>query len=69
LQRYNVTMDDLEEYIRNKPLIDHIKKLEDQLEKKEREKVDLSEKLSAERMENVRLIREWKFSLQQNEIK
>jgi hypothetical protein len=62
-------MDDLEEYIRNKPLIDHIKKLEDQLEKKEREKVDLSEKLSAERMENVRLIREWKFSLQQNEIK
>jgi transcriptional regulator with XRE-family HTH domain len=36
LQRYNVTIDDLEEYIRNKPLIDHIKKLEDQLKKRTR---------------------------------
>jgi hypothetical protein len=28
LQHYNVTMDELQEFIRNKPLIDHIKKLE-----------------------------------------
>jgi hypothetical protein len=28
LQHYDVTMNDLEEYRRNKPLIDHIKKLE-----------------------------------------
>jgi predicted nucleotidyltransferase len=68
LQRYNVTMDVLEEYRRNKPLSDRIKQLENQLEKKEREKVDLIEKLSAEQMENARLMQEWKLSLQQNEI-
>jgi transcriptional regulator with XRE-family HTH domain len=68
LRHYNVTMDDLEEYRRNKALIDRIKQLENQLEKKEREKVDLIEKLSAEQMENARLMQEWKLSLQQNEI-
>jgi transcriptional regulator with XRE-family HTH domain len=34
LQHYNVNMNDLEEYRRNKPLIDRIKQLEYQLEKK-----------------------------------
>lgn len=33
LQHYNVTMDDLEEYKRNTPLIDYIKQLKNQLEK------------------------------------
>ena len=33
LQHYNVTMDDLEEYKRNIPLIDYIKQLKNQLEK------------------------------------
>jgi hypothetical protein len=28
MQHYNVTMNDLEEYRRNKPLIDYVKKVE-----------------------------------------
>src|ERR671915_699504 len=37
LQHYNVTMDELQEFIRDKPSIDHIKKLEKKLEKAEEE--------------------------------
>jgi transcriptional regulator with XRE-family HTH domain len=51
LQRYNVTIDDLEEYIRNKPLIDHIKKLEKKLEEEAEEKNYLAEELASKESE------------------
>ena len=38
LQHYDVTMDELQEFIRDKPLIDHIKKLEKKLEEEVEEK-------------------------------
>jgi uncharacterized protein (DUF433 family) len=50
LQHYNVTMDELQEFIRNKPLIDHIKKLEKKLEAEE-EKNYLAEELASKESE------------------
>ena len=49
LQRYNVTMHDLEEYRRNKPLIDRIKQLENELEEGKREKAYLIQRVRYER--------------------
>jgi predicted XRE-type DNA-binding protein len=51
LQHYNVTMDELQEFIRDKPSIDHIKKLEKKLEKAEEEKNDLAEELASKEFE------------------
>ncbi len=50
LQHYNVTMDILEEYKRDKPLIDHNKKLEKKLEEVE-EKNYLAEELASKEFE------------------
>jgi transcriptional regulator with XRE-family HTH domain len=51
LQHYNVTMNDLEEYRRNKPLIDYVKKLEKKLEEAEEEKNYLAEELASKESE------------------
>jgi transcriptional regulator with XRE-family HTH domain len=50
LQHYNVTMDELQEFRRDKPLIDHIKKLEKKLEEVE-EKNYLAEELASKESE------------------
>jgi hypothetical protein len=50
LQHYNVTMDELQEFRRDKPLIDHIKKLEKKLEVEE-EKNYLAEALASKESE------------------
>ena len=60
LQHYNVTMDDLEEYKRNTPLIDYIKQLKNQLEKTERDY--LAEKLRDEQIENAKWLQKWRMS-------
>ncbi len=62
LQDYNVTMDDLEEYRRNKPLIDRIKQLENDLEEGKQEKAYLIQRVRDEQMENTKLIQQWKLS-------
>ena len=51
LQNYDVTMYELQEFIRDKPSIDHIKKLEKKLEKAEEEKNDLAEELASKEFE------------------
>jgi transcriptional regulator with XRE-family HTH domain len=51
LQHYNVTMDILEEYKRDKPLIDRIKKLEKKLEEAVEEKNYLAEELASKESE------------------
>jgi hypothetical protein len=61
LQHYNVNINDLIECRRNEPLIDRIKQLENQREKK-RENHYLIKKLNAEQIENARLIQEWRMS-------
>jgi hypothetical protein len=60
LQKYDITMDDLEEFKKNKPLIDRIKQLENELERAKKEKEKLVEDLSPEQIENARLIQEWR---------
>jgi chromosome segregation ATPase len=47
LQHYDVTMDILEEYKRDKPLIDRIKQLEKKLEEEVEEKNYLAEELAS----------------------
>ena len=54
LQHYNVTMDVLEEYIRNKPLVETIKSQQDKLEKAERQIDYLKKELSNEQLKNFR---------------
>ena len=51
LQRYNVTMDELQEFIRDKPSIDHIKKLEKKLEEAEEEINYLTKELASKESE------------------
>jgi hypothetical protein len=51
LQHYNVTMDELQEFIRNKPLIDHIIKLEKKLEESAEENNCLAEELASKESE------------------
>jgi transcriptional regulator with XRE-family HTH domain len=51
LQHYDVTMDELQEFIRDKPLIDHIKKLEKKLEEEVEEKNYLAEELVSKESE------------------
>ena|SRR5829696_3792368 len=51
LQNYDVTMDILEEYKRNKPLIYHIKKLEKKLEEAVEENNYLAEELASKKSE------------------
>jgi transcriptional regulator with XRE-family HTH domain len=62
LRHYNVTMDDLEEYRRNKPLIDRIKQLENELEEGKQERAYLIQRVRDEQMENAKLIQQWKLS-------
>jgi DNA-binding CsgD family transcriptional regulator len=58
LQHYNVTMDVLEEYIRNKPLVETIKSHQNKLEKKERQIQYLKKELRNEQNKNF----EFKYS-------
>ena len=51
LQHYYVTMDELQEFIRGKPLIDHNKKLEKKLEEEVEEKNYLAEELASKESE------------------
>jgi hypothetical protein len=62
LQNYGITMNDLEEYKKNKPLIDYIKQLKNKVEKAEKERDYYAEKLSNEQIENAKLIQEWRMS-------
>jgi hypothetical protein len=62
LQKYNITMDDLEEFKRDKPLIDHINQLEKELERAKKEKEKLVQELSAAQIENVRIYQQWRAS-------
>jgi hypothetical protein len=58
LQHYNTTMDNLEEYKSNKPLIDRIKELENQKENLKRERDDCAQQLKNEQIENAKLIQQ-----------
>ncbi len=51
LQNYDVTIDELQEFSRDKPLIDHIKKLEKKLEEAEEENNYLTEALASKESE------------------
>jgi transcriptional regulator with XRE-family HTH domain len=51
LQHYDVTMDELQEFRRDKPLIDHIRKLEKKLEEAVEEKTYLIEELASKESE------------------
>jgi transcriptional regulator with XRE-family HTH domain len=62
LQHYNATMDDLEEYKSNKPLIDRIKELESQKENLKRERDDCAQQLKNEQIENTKLIQQLRMS-------
>ena len=55
-------MDDLEEFKRDKPLIDHINQLEKELERAKKEKEKLVQELSAAQIENVRIYQQWRAS-------
>ncbi len=61
LQHYNVTMDDLEEYKRNIPLIDYIKQLKNQLEVAKQNIINLVKKLSNEQLENAKWLQKWRM--------
>jgi chromosome segregation ATPase len=50
-QHYNVTIDELQEFSRDKPLIDHTKKLEKKLEEAEEENNYLTEALASKEFE------------------
>jgi transcriptional regulator with XRE-family HTH domain len=54
LEHYNVTMDDLEEYRRNEPLVETIKSQQNKLEKAKRHINNLEKELSNERLKNFR---------------
>jgi transcriptional regulator with XRE-family HTH domain len=62
LQHYMVTMDDLEEYRRNKPLIDRIKQLEIQIENIKGERDYYAQQLKNEQIENAKLIQQWRMT-------
>jgi predicted nuclease with TOPRIM domain len=51
LQHYDVTMDELQEFRRDKPLIDHIRKLEKKLEEAVEENNYLAEELASKESE------------------
>jgi hypothetical protein len=62
LQHYNVTMNNLEKYIKNKSLIDPVKQLENQIEKIKRERDYYAQQLRNEQIENSKLIQQWRMS-------
>jgi L-fucose isomerase-like protein len=62
LQHYNVTMNNLEKYIKNKSLIDPVKQLENQIEKIKRERDYYAQQLRNEQLENSKLIQQWRMS-------
>jgi L-fucose isomerase-like protein len=62
LQHYNVTMNKLEKYIKNKSLIDRVKQLENQIEKIKRERDYYAQQLRNEQLENSKLIQQWRMS-------
>jgi Na+/phosphate symporter len=63
LQHYNVTMNNLEKYIKNKSLIDPVKQLENQIEKIKRERDYYAQQLRNEQLENSKLIQQWNSKL------
>jgi hypothetical protein len=66
LQHYNVTMNDLDEYRRNKPLVKTIKSQQNKLEKAERHIQYLKKELSNEQLKNFRF--EYSLLISENEL-
>ena len=62
LQYYNVTMNDLEEYKRNIPLIDYITQLKNQLKEAKQTIINLAKELSNEQLENAKWLQKWRMS-------
>ena len=62
LQNYGITMNDLDEYKSNKPLIDYIKQLKSQAETIKRERDYYIQQLRNEQLENAKLIQQWRMS-------
>jgi flagellar biosynthesis chaperone FliJ len=62
LQHYNVTMNNLEKYIKNTSLIDPVKQLENQIEKIKRERDYYAQQLRNEQLENSKLLQQWRMS-------
>ena len=62
LQNYGITMNDLDEYKSNKPLIDRIKQAESQVEKIKGERDYYIQQLRNEQLENAKLIQQWRMS-------
>ena len=62
LQKYDITMDDLEEFKRNKPLIDRIKQKDKEIEREKEEKEKLVQELRASQIENIKIYQELRAS-------
>jgi hypothetical protein len=62
LQYYNVTMNDLEEYKRNIPLIDYITQVKNQLKEAKQTIINLAKELSSEQLENAKWLQKWRIS-------
>ena len=62
LDHYNVTMNDLEEYKKNRPLINRIKQLEGQIEKTKRERDYYAQQLRNERIDKSKFVQFWRMS-------
>jgi hypothetical protein len=61
LLNYGITMNDLDEYKSNKPLIDYIKQLKTQLEEAKQNIINLVKKLSDEQLENAKWLQKWRM--------
>ena len=62
IQNYGITMNDLDEYKSNKPLIDYIKQVKNQVEKTKEKEIIISQKLRNEQIENAKWIQQWRMS-------
>ena len=62
LQNYGITMNDLDEYKSNKPLIYRIPQAESQVEKIKGERDYYIQQLRNEQLENAKLIQQWRMS-------
>jgi transcriptional regulator with XRE-family HTH domain len=62
LDHYNVTMNDLEEYKKNRPSINRIKQLEGQIEKTKRERDYYAQQLRNEQIDKAKFVQFWRMS-------
>ena len=61
LQNYGITMNDLDEYKSNKPLIDYIMQLKNRMEKTENERDYYAKKLCNEQIENAKWLQNGEY--------